>query len=182
MSNILKNIPKTVKVNIVGDNNTVIFNQPTISFTGSIYIGFVNAPTYNAKLIVDENTSCNGIEMFIFENNSSVTIGKNCMLADRLQIWASDTHTIIDAEDNILNWGKNIIIGNHVWIGRGATILKNTIIADNCIVGLNSVVSGEFHQVGSVIVGNPGRVVKQVHNWNRLRPNLWLAQHPGIKI
>lgn len=37
-----------------------------------------------------------------------------------------------------------IVIGNNVWIGLNAIILKGTIIGDNCVIGANTVVKGEF--------------------------------------
>ncbi|HBE40452.1 MAG TPA: hypothetical protein DDW27_04490, partial [Bacteroidales bacterium] len=55
-----------------------------------------------------------------------------------------------------------IIIGNNVHIGVNCTILPNTIIGDNCIVGAGSVLRGRFPGE-SVIVGNPAKVLMSVH-------------------
>lgn len=57
-------------------------------------------------------------------------------------------------------FGK-IIIGNNVHIGVNCTILPNTIIGDNCIVGAGSVLRGRFPGE-SVIVGNPAKVIMSV--------------------
>jgi acetyltransferase-like isoleucine patch superfamily enzyme len=51
-----------------------------------------------------------------------------------------------------------IKIGNNVFIGNSCTILPNTIIGDNCIVGAGSVVRGKFPD-NSVIIGNPAKLV-----------------------
>ncbi len=51
-----------------------------------------------------------------------------------------------------------IRIGNNVHIGLNCTILPNTEIGDNCIIGAGSVVRGKFKE-NSVIVGNPARVI-----------------------
>ena len=53
-------------------------------------------------------------------------------------------------------FGK-IKIGNNVFIGINCTILYNTSIGDNCIIGAGSVVRGHFPD-NSVIFGNPARV------------------------
>lgn len=55
---------------------------------------------------------------------------------------------------------KSVMIGNDVWIGRAATILKGIHIGDRAIVGARSVV---VHDVPSdcIVVGNPARVVKR---------------------
>lgn len=54
-------------------------------------------------------------------------------------------------------FGK-IKIGNNVFIGNNCTILPNTEIGDNCIVGAGSVIRGKFSD-NSVIIGNPAKVV-----------------------
>lgn len=51
-----------------------------------------------------------------------------------------------------------IKIGNNVFIGINCTILPNTEIGNNCIVGAGSVVRGKF-QDNTVIVGNPAKVL-----------------------
>lgn len=55
---------------------------------------------------------------------------------------------------------KPVVIGNDVWIGKAATILKGIRIGDRAIVGARSVV---VHDVPSdcTVVGNPARVVKR---------------------
>lgn len=66
--------------------------------------------------------------------------------------------------DEIINadiFGK-IKIGNNVFIGNSCTILPNTIIGDNCIVGAGSVARGKFPD-NSVIVGNPAKLVVKMN-------------------
>ena len=52
-----------------------------------------------------------------------------------------------------------IIIGNEVWIGEGATIVGGAKIGSGAIIGSNSVVTGYIPPY-AVAVGNPARVVK----------------------
>ena len=56
-------------------------------------------------------------------------------------------------------------IGRHVWVGAGATILKNAVVADECIIGWGSVVSGRFGDSHSVLAGNPARKVRGGVYW-----------------
>ena len=70
-------------------------------------------------------------------------------------------HGIHLADRMVYNTSKPIYIGKNVWIGLNATILKGTIIGDNCIVSAGSIVKGEF-PCNSIITGNPAKIVKQI--------------------
>jgi UDP-3-O-[3-hydroxymyristoyl] glucosamine N-acyltransferase len=50
------------------------------------------------------------------------------------------------------------VIGRHVYIGMGATILPGVTVGDNAIVGAGSVVHDDV-EPGAVVVGNPARPV-----------------------
>lgn len=50
-------------------------------------------------------------------------------------------------------------IGNNVDIGFGAVIIGDVLIADDCIIGANTIVTKSFLEPGTVIVGNPGRSI-----------------------
>ena len=93
------------------------------------------------------------------------------MFSFNIEITCTDTHSVLDMEDNIINKGENIIIGNHVWVGKEAKILKNTKIADNCIVAQNSIVTKKFDTNNAVIAGNPAKIVKENITWSNIRPN-----------
>lgn len=51
-----------------------------------------------------------------------------------------------------------IRVGNNVYFGVDCTILPNTVIGSNCIIGTGSVVRGVIPD-NSVVFGNPARVV-----------------------
>ncbi len=59
-----------------------------------------------------------------------------------------------------------MIIGNHVWIGENALILKGVKIGDNSIVGAGSVVTKDVPN-NSIVAGNPARIIKNNINWER---------------
>jgi len=55
------------------------------------------------------------------------------------------------------------VVGDRCLIGMGAILLNGCELGDGCIVGANSLVpEGRSYPPGSLIVGSPGRVVRQV--------------------
>jgi acetyltransferase-like isoleucine patch superfamily enzyme len=59
-----------------------------------------------------------------------------------------------------IEFGKEVIIGDNVWIGGNATILPGTTIGDNCVIGAGSVVTKSIPH-NSLAVGNPARVIRE---------------------
>ena len=59
--------------------------------------------------------------------------------------------------DNVLP----VTIGNDVWIGHGAVILKGVRIGDRSVVGARAVVTRDV-PADTVVAGNPARVVKSL--------------------
>jgi acetyltransferase-like isoleucine patch superfamily enzyme len=53
-------------------------------------------------------------------------------------------------------------IGDDVWIGAGATVLKGARIGRGSIVGCGSVVTAGNYEDGSVLAGNPARVIRRL--------------------
>ena len=104
-------------------------------------------------------------------NGGSLTIDNNCLIADFVNI-LTDGHSVIDNDTKeLLNGARaDIKIGNHVWIGFGATLLKNSEIKDNCIVANSAVVTKPFEESNVVIAGNPAKIVKRGINWNHTAP------------
>lgn len=160
----------------VNGNNNLIDIRTTEPFDAEIHIGFSDSTCSNSKLIIDSDTSSNGISIMILENDSQITIGKDCMFSSDIILWCTDTHTITDIDGNITNIGHSIEIGNHCWIGMHAKILKNTKIPDDSIVGMGSIVTKKFETPNSIYAGNPARFIKTGTQWNRLRPQRYIEQ------
>lgn len=124
-----------------------------------------------------------GKEIYILgEGNAPILIGEDCMFSSYIKIFSDNGHSIFDEilKKNIyMDKEKFIILGNHVWIGAGVTILNNTEIGDNCIVGAESLIKGNY-QSNQMIVGNPARVIKDNINWSRIR-NLKYEDWEGVE-
>jgi acetyltransferase-like isoleucine patch superfamily enzyme len=55
---------------------------------------------------------------------------------------------------------RDVVIGNDVWIGRGARILGGVHIGDGAVVGAYSVVGSDVRPY-AVVVGNPAREIRR---------------------
>lgn len=55
--------------------------------------------------------------------------------------------------------GRDVKIGNYVWIGSRVTILPGTELGDGCVVQAGAVVSGRF-PANAVIGGNPAKIFR----------------------
>ena len=59
---------------------------------------------------------------------------------------------------------NKIVIGNNVWIGAGAIILKGSKIGDNCVIGAGTVVKGEIPSNSLVTSNRKLKIVRLKDN------------------
>lgn len=96
-----------------------------------------------------------------------VTFGNDCLLSWDILIMDTDFHTITNNKGEILNPTADIIIGNRVWIGCRALILKGSVIPDGCVIAANSLITKQIVGNRQIIGGNPLTVLAQNINWNK---------------
>jgi len=90
-----------------------------------------------------------------------VSIGSECILADRVMLIDFD-HTTIDVERPIREQGiykRDVRVGSNVWIGYGACLLRGVTVGDNSIVGSLAVVTRDVDE-NAVVGGSPARVLR----------------------
>jgi acetyltransferase-like isoleucine patch superfamily enzyme len=90
-----------------------------------------------------------------------VSIGRECVIADRVMLIDFD-HGVVEVDRPIRLQGiykRDVRVGNNVWIGYGACILRGVTVGDNAIVGANSVVSKDV-PANAVAAGAPVRVLR----------------------
>ena len=91
----------------------------------------------------------------------SITIGKKVAIGDEVVIQDYDGHELTGQKDSSLP----IIIGNHVWIGQRATILKGVTIGDGAVIACNAVVTKDVPS-NCLVAGVPAKVIREKINWN----------------
>jgi acetyltransferase-like isoleucine patch superfamily enzyme len=150
---------------IISGNYAQIVLKENVSFLSSGQILHANDNTFLE--IGEETTIVDGF-FAVRENNSKLTIGKDCMISSHVLFLVSDGHPFYDkTTGKRLNNAKDIIVKDHVWIGANAKILKGAIIEDGSIVGIGSIVTKGFTEQNVIIAGIPGRVTKHGIRWER---------------
>lgn len=76
-----------------------------------------------------------------------VIIGDNCLFGPNVVIVDHDhDYSFLNTQrGNHYKYGQ-VKIGNNVWIGANVTILRGTIIGDNCVIGAGCIVRGKVEE------------------------------------
>ncbi len=119
------------------------------------------------EIIIGDNTTMEGNNQLAACEGTKIIVGKDCMFAHNVNFRTTDSHSIVDREGKRLNPGKDIIIGNHVWIGTDVLVLKGTRIPDNCVVSAKALVAAHKYEKNSIIGGVPAKHIRLETNWVR---------------
>lgn len=112
----------------------------------------------NSELILGSGF-CNS--NLILRCTEKIVIGEDVAISHNVTIMDSDAHMILE---NHRDKTQPIVIGNHVWIGTGAKILKGVTIGEGSVVGAGAVV---VHDVPAncAVAGTPATVIKRGITW-----------------
>ncbi len=92
---------------------------------------------------------------------AKVRVGDNCLLAPNVSIYTAG-HPIHPVSRNSgYEFGKEVVIGDNVWIGGNVVICPGVHIGDNVVIGAGSVVTKDIPD-WTVAAGNPCRVIRKV--------------------
>lgn len=152
---------KNTVINIYGDNNILIL-EDYARVHNSTFVLHQN----NCKIQLGKFSSAERALFAAVEHESQIIIGDDCMISTDVEIRTSDSHKIYSLQGKRINPKKDIFIGNHVWIGAHANILKGVKIHDGSIVGFGSILTKEVPE-RCVVAGNPAIIVKKEVLWER---------------
>ena len=139
------------KIDTLGENVFIEKNVKILRFPKNVQIGNqvvlkegarICSCNQNAKIKIGENTTF-GYHSFLF-SSESVEIGNNCLIAPFVYIVDSD-HNI--EKGKLINEQPNstapVKIGNDVWIGTGAKILKGVSIENGAVIAAGAIVRND---------------------------------------
>lgn len=148
---------------VIIDNNVALMRYPKNIFLSDNLIIKEGARicSCNEKAIIKigANTTI-GYHTFIFAS-ASIEIGDDCMIAPFVYLVDSD-HGIDKSErmNRQPNQTAPIKIGNDVWIGTGAKILKGVTIGDGAIIAAGAVVKDDVPAY-KIAGGIPGKIISE---------------------
>lgn len=157
--------PKNGRI-IIGDNVTLNSDFKNSNTSLTTKVKFVTG--YNGIIKVGNNCDLNGTCFVAYEE---IEIGNFCQFASSSIISDTDFHPI-DSESRMKQMRgesfsfdsvrkEKIVIGNNVWVGWGAIILKGVKIGDNSIVAAGAVVVNDV-PANVIVAGNPAIIKKTI--------------------
>jgi len=135
---------------IVLENNSKLILGKNVNFFSGAQIKCFE----NSQISIGNDTYFSG--PITIHSKDKITIGSNCSISWNVTIIDSDFHPI--GKSPILS--KEVIVGNHVWIGSNVTILKGVKIENGTIIAANSVVTKTLKK--GVYAGNPAKYIKDI--------------------
>lgn len=177
---------KKTKIRIIGKNNSIIIHPEN-----RLYNCILHISGNNCEIIIGAHCILSHMELWIEDNwgkieigyrttmegghiaateGQSISIGEDCMFSHRIEIRNGDSHAIYDEQSKSrINPAESVSIGNHVWLGADAKILKGTSIGDNSIVATGAIVTGKCEDFNAIYGGIPAKKIKEGISWIRER-------------
>lgn len=145
------------------DKNVAIMRFPQLVSiaTGAVIKEGAKICPCNASsaISIGENTTV-GYHTFIFASEK-ITIGNNCLIAPFVYLVDSEHGINKNERINLQpNSTAEIIIGNDVWIGTGAKILKGVTIGNGAVIAAGAIVKDNVEPY-SIMGGIPAKKISE---------------------
>lgn len=99
---------------------------------------------------------------------TTIRVGDGCLFAEQIDVRTTDSHSILDKDGRRINPDANVEIGDRVWLARGASVLKGSVIANDVVVGAMAVVTRSIPP-RSIVAGVPAQVIRSDVCWSTER-------------
>lgn len=123
---------------------------------------FINPPfycDYGSHIEVGKNFGANYNCTIL--DVGRVKIGDNCLLAPNVSLYTAGHPIYPSTRNSAYEYGKEIIIGDNVWIGGSSVVCPGVHIGSNVVIGAGSVVTKDIPD-WCVAAGNPCRVIRPI--------------------
>lgn len=92
---------------------------------------------------------------------AKVNIGNNVFFGPRVGVYTAGHPIDPDVRNTLLEFGKEIKIGNNVWVGGNTVINPGVTIGNNVVIGSGSIVTKDIPD-NVIAVGNPCKVLRAI--------------------
>lgn len=99
-------------------------------------------------------------------DDGEIFIGDGAMFGPNVTIATANHPINTELRARMLQYNKDVHIGNYVWVGANSVIVPGVTIGDNCVIGAGSVVCKDI-PANSVAVGNPCKVIREIGEHDR---------------
>ena len=112
----------------------------------------------DANLKVGSGYSNDNVDINCYKE---ISIGHNVVISKGVIIRDSDNHVINNLYDRV---SQKIVIGDNVWIGMRAIILKGVNIGNGAVIAAGAVVNSDVPD-NCIVGGVPAKIIKKDINW-----------------
>jgi acetyltransferase-like isoleucine patch superfamily enzyme len=157
--NIFNSKISNAHIRIKGNNNTLEFEDGFELRRGTIILMGINC-----SIRIKKNTIINGIRIVNVGVDNNIEIGESCLFSDNIEIYASDTHSIYNANGEFINQERPVIINDHVWVGAHVKIVKGVTVGEGAVIGMASLITKDVSE-RTLVAGNPPHIIKENIEW-----------------
>lgn len=150
----------TLNIHIQGNNNIILIEDDVYCGDTSLWIEDDNNCIY-----VKNRTAFTGKIQLCAIEGTKIEIGRDCLFSSDIDVRTGDGHSLIDSSGKRTNLSKDIFIGDHVWCGKGVSILKGGGVASESVIAAKAVCTKKINEKHVVIAGIPASIVKQDVSW-----------------
>ncbi len=150
-------------ITVEGDGSCIMIEGRGTNISNSSFV----VGQDGSKIVISSGFTTEGCRLKAHEGKT-ISIGQDCMFSAGINMSTTDFHPIVSLVDGTrLNSAKDVVIGNHVWLARNVSVLKGCSIADDVIIGMNSIATGNLSDSHAIYVGNPIRKLRDGVSWRR---------------
>lgn len=110
-----------------------------------------------------------------------IVIGEGTNIQDNCVVHLADDYPCLVGDYVTVGHGAILhacTIGNEVLVGMGATVLDGAVVGDQCLIGAHALVTpGTVVPPGSMVLGSPGKIVKQLSPEQRASLKPWADKY-----
>lgn len=117
------------------------------------------------RIVLGDGSGMSGV---VLSSRTGIRLGKRVNLGVNVRIYDHDFHSLDPQHrtdrrtDQAHVKSAAVVLGDDVFVGANAMILKGVRIGDRSVVAAGSIVTGGDYPGDSLIAGNPAKVVKSL--------------------